>query len=165
VASVWITTRTTSGRGKRHRVEYRLGGREAPTRYGGSFRTKREAVIRKNWIAGELAAKRVPELGFSEPLRAPTLLAANEEWQASRVDVSPATATYQRSAVRRATTLHGRGIDEITAADIAALVGELAAAGRLRETMKDRHGALDGARPRWDRTQSGSGPRACAAAA
>jgi hypothetical protein len=53
VASTWITTRTTASGGKRYRVEYRLGGREAPTRYGGSFKTRREADERKRWLSGE----------------------------------------------------------------------------------------------------------------
>ena len=46
MASVWIRTRSTKGGGKRYRVEFRLGGREARIRYGGSFATKREATIR-----------------------------------------------------------------------------------------------------------------------
>jgi hypothetical protein len=91
---------------------------------------------RKNWIAGELAAKRVPELRFGEPVRTPALLEAYEASQVSRVDVSPATATYQRSGIRRAKPLLGRRIDEITAAEVAALVGELAAAGRSPETIR-----------------------------
>jgi hypothetical protein len=56
VASVWLTTRTTKHGAKRYRVEFRVGGRETATRYGGSFKTKREADERKRWIAGELLA-------------------------------------------------------------------------------------------------------------
>lgn len=43
MGSAWITNRTTSAGARRFRVEYRVGGREAPTRYGGSFKTKTEA--------------------------------------------------------------------------------------------------------------------------
>jgi integrase len=136
MASVWLTSRTTRVGDRRFRVEFRLGGREAPTRYGGSFKTKREADERKRWIAGELAARRVPEIRLSEPARAPTLADAYERWQASRVDVSVATATYQRSAIRRAKPLLGSRVDEITAADVAALVGELVEAGKSRETIR-----------------------------
>jgi integrase len=136
MASVWLVTRTAKDGTKRYRCEFRRGGREAPTTYGGSFKTKREADERKRWVAGELAAKRVPEIRFSEPERALTLLEAYERWQASRVDVSEATATYQRSAIRRAKSLLGRPVDEISADDVAALVGELAAAGRSRETIR-----------------------------
>jgi integrase len=136
MASSWIITRTTNAGERRYRVEFRLGGREAPTRYAGSFRTKREALERKAWVAGELAARRVPEVRFSEPRRAPTLVEAYERWAASRVDVSPATATYQRSAIRRAKSLLGQRLDEISADDVAALVGELSAAGKARETVR-----------------------------
>ena len=62
MASAWISTRTIGDGSERYRVEYRTGGREAVMRYGGSFKTLREATIRKNWIAGELAALRVPDL-------------------------------------------------------------------------------------------------------
>ncbi len=137
MASAWITTRTTKSGARRFRVEYRVGGREAPTRYGGSFGTKREAAGRKAWVAAELAAMRVPDLRrLAEPAVAPTLAQAYEAWQGSRVDVSPATATYQRSAIRRAKALLGRRVDEITPADVAALVGELVAAGKSRETVR-----------------------------
>lgn len=135
--SSWIIARTTKRGEKRYRVEYRLGGRESATRYGGSFRTKRESDERRRWIDGELAGRRVPDLhSFALERRAPTLAEAYEAWQASRVDVSAATATYQRSAIRRAKTLLARRIDEITPADVAALVGELVAAGKSRETIR-----------------------------
>lgn len=72
----------------------------------------------------------VPELGSleAEAARVPTLAEAAKRWQASRVDVSAATVTYQRSAFNRARRLHGRRIDQISAADVAELVGELHAA-------------------------------------
>ena len=62
MASTWIAKRTTSAGERRYRVMYRLGGRESSGRYGGSFRTEREALARRQWIAGELAAKRLPIL-------------------------------------------------------------------------------------------------------
>jgi integrase len=137
MASSWIVVRFTKASEKRYRVEYRTGGRESATRYGGSFRTKREADERRRWIDGELAGRRIPDLRSTRlEQRAPTLAQAYEAWQASRVDVSGATATYQRSAVRRAKPLLGRRVDEITATDVAALVGELAAAGKARETIR-----------------------------
>jgi hypothetical protein len=73
MASCWLVTRLTKHGAKRYRVEYRLGGRQAPTRYAGSFKTKREADERKRWISGELAAKRVPDLRFVAAEKAPTL--------------------------------------------------------------------------------------------
>lgn len=116
---------------------YRVGGREASPRYGGSFKTKREARIRRDWIAGELAAVRVPDLRqLAAAGQTPTLVEAASRWQSSRVDVSTATATYHRSALRRARSLLNRRIDEITAADIGALVASLVEAKRSRETIR-----------------------------
>jgi hypothetical protein len=50
--SSWIITRPTKGGGKRYRVRFRLGGREAPHLYGGSFPTRAEALTRKRYIDG-----------------------------------------------------------------------------------------------------------------
>jgi integrase len=137
MASTWIITRATRDGGKRYRVEFRVGGRESATRYGGSFRRKSDAVARRNWIAGELSALRMPDLRLlASEKAAPTLRDAAERWRESRVDVSPATATYQLSAFNRAHALHARRIDEITPADIAGLVAELAALGLARETIR-----------------------------
>jgi integrase len=143
MASAWITTRTTKDGGKRYRVEFRLGGRESATRYGGSFRTKRQADERKRWIAGELAAKRVPEIRFSEPAHALTLAAAAAAWQESRVDVAANTRLQHRSAVRRALPKLGkRPVAAITALEIAELVGALHANGKSRESIRKTLTAL-----------------------
>jgi integrase len=116
---------------------FRLGGRESSPRYGGSFRTMREARIRRDWVAGELAAMRVPDPRRLAALEeVPTLAEAAADWQASRVDVSAATATYHRSALARARPLLNRRVDQITSADIAALVAALVEAGKARETVR-----------------------------
>jgi integrase len=73
---------------------------------------------------------------LAEPPPTPTLRAIAERWTASRVDVSNATLTYHRSALNRAEPLLGRPVDAITAADIADLVAQLAAAGKARETIR-----------------------------
>jgi integrase len=137
MSSAWIARRSRASRSTSYRVMYRVGGREASPRYGGSFRTMREARIRRDWIAGELAALRVPDLRrLAEAGRAPTLAEAAKRWQASRVDVSAATVTYHRSALRRADSLLNRRIDEIDAHDVAALVATLVEAGKSRETIR-----------------------------
>lgn len=138
MASTWITTRTTGDGDKRYRVMFRLGGRETAPRYGGSFKTKREAAARKNWIAGELAALRVPNLRSLEaPPSAPMLAIAAERWRASRVDVTEGTATLHRVALNRVLPLLGsRPVDEITVDEINAVVAELARNGRKRETIR-----------------------------
>jgi hypothetical protein len=58
MASAWVERRHTGKSGVRHVVRYRIGGRAL--RFGGSFLTQREAKIRRDTIAGKLAALRVP---------------------------------------------------------------------------------------------------------
>jgi integrase len=138
VASAWIEpTRTPSGQ-KRYRVKYRLGGREARSRYAGQFTTKREAAIRQQWVAGELAALRVPDLSvLREPELWPTFAEAATRWQASRVDVAEATTVQHRTALNRALPLLGaRRLDEIAPQEIAELVAALHADGKARESIR-----------------------------
>ena len=144
MSSAWITRRTTKDGGKRYRVEFRLGGRESATRYAGSFKTKREADERKRWVAGELAARRVPDLGSLETApQAPTLEAAAKRWQASRVDVRESTKVQHRTALGRVLPLFGdRRIDSLTAVDVAELVATLDAEGKARESIRKSVTAL-----------------------
>src|SRR5262245_50035020 len=132
--SVWIRTRPTAGGDKRYRVEYRLNGRATRIRYGGSFKTKREAQIRKAYIGGELAARRVPELRqLVEQAPARTLAEAAARWQASRIDAAENTKIQHRSAVNRALPILGRRrVDELAPHDFAELVAQLHAAGKSR---------------------------------
>src|SRR5262245_37905263 len=85
--SVWVARLATKSGGKRYRVMYRLGGRETVPKHAGSFRTQRDALTRKAWVSGELAAMRVPDLGLLaiEQPKAPTLRDAAERWRASRI--------------------------------------------------------------------------------
>jgi hypothetical protein len=141
MASTWIVTRTTSSGEKRYRVEFRCGGRESPTQYGGSFKTKREADERKRWVAGELAAKRVPELRFAEQGKAPALAAAGTRWLASRIDVAESTRTRHGLELARIeqADLGSRPVNELTPADVAAFVAALAqnySRGTLRKQLQ-----------------------------
>jgi integrase len=139
VASAWITSRPTAAGEKRYRVMFRLGGRESSPRYAGSFATKRQALGRKAWVLGELAAMRVPDIDSldQEPARAPTLSAAAARWRESRVDVSDGTRVLHRVALGRVLPLLGeRRIDELTADDVNAMISELAKTGRKRETIR-----------------------------
>src|SRR5262249_38481326 len=116
---------------------YRLGGRETNPRYGGPFRTKREAKARRDWGAGELAATRIPDLQqLAKNAGAPTLARAAAGWEASRGGGFVATTTHPRSQRARPRPLHGQRVDDITAADIASLVAELVEAGKARETVR-----------------------------
>src|SRR5262245_25438292 len=135
MGSVWIRTRPTK-RGKSFRVEYQPGGREAPCRYGGSFKTQREAKLRRDWLIGELAAQRMPnvKLLVGTPT-APTVAEAAKRWQASRIDAAEATVAQHRSAVNRMLPVLGtRRVDELAPADVAELVAKLHADGKSRES-------------------------------
>lgn len=145
MGSAWIIGRTTRRGEKRYRVEYRLGGRESRTRYGGSFKRKAEAEQRARWIVGELAARRVPDLATLETRvqRKQTLSDAAEAWRASRLDVAPATAVQHRVSVTLIVNELGpaRPVDEITAGEIATAVAVLAQTHK-RETIRKAVNAL-----------------------
>jgi integrase len=136
--SAWITRRPRRDGGTTYRVFYRLGGRETTPRHGGSFRTMREAVARRNWLAGELASMRAPDLRLLEAHSAsPTLAEAAESWRISRIDVADGTAaTYRVNLGRILTRLGRRRVDEIAPADVAAFAGELAGAELARESIR-----------------------------
>jgi integrase len=121
----------------RYRVVYRLGGREAPRLYGGSFRTRRDADERQRWLAGELAARRVPDLRRSEETAAVTLRHLAERWKAARVDVSGGTLqTYDVALGRLLPRLGDRAVERIDAQAVADLVGELHAGGLKKQTIR-----------------------------
>jgi len=100
----WTSAKSGRGIDVRYVVRYRLGGRGARVRHAGSFRTRREAEERARFIAGELAARRVPELGVleiverAEPARR-TVQGEAERFAASRIDVgrSAKASTGRRS--------------------------------------------------------------------
>src|SRR5512132_490633 len=135
--SVWIRTRQTKDGSKRYRVEFNLHWRKR-TKCGGSFKTKREAELRKKWIIGELAARRVPDLSFEhESERAPTLREYAESWQAARVDVSEGTADSYRIALRRILPRFGElSVSELTPSHVAELVAELTEKGLRKQTIR-----------------------------
>jgi hypothetical protein len=147
MASSWVVRRETKSGTKRYRVEYRLGGRESATTYGGSFKTKREADERRRWIDGELAARRAPDLrSLEQERRVPVLAEAADNWRASRVDVAEQTANMHRSAFMRIfkvkPELRVRRIDEVSRVDMADLIAKLAASGYKRETVRKTRTAL-----------------------
>lgn len=136
--SCWIRTRRTKAGETRYRVEYRLGGRASAIRYGGSFPRKKDADERRLWISGELAARRVPDLGSLDAATAtaPTLIDAATRWRESRVDVTEGTRVLHRVALARVLPILGtKRVDEITVEDVNGLVAELAKT-RKRETIR-----------------------------
>jgi integrase len=132
VASVWIKTRRTKAGGSRYKVEYRPGGRDTPSVFAGSFRTKRLAILRAAFIERELSDGRLPDLTFTPQtaIAPPTFAEAAKRWQDSRVDVSAGTKTQQRTSINRAIRILGtKHIDELTAHDIATMIAALVADG------------------------------------
>jgi integrase len=98
----------------------------------------REARIRRDWVGGELAAMRVPNLELlAETPAAPTLREVAEKWRTSRLDVTARTATNHRVDLARILPVLGaRDPAAITGADIAALVTGLHEKGLARETIR-----------------------------
>lgn len=136
MASAWIARRENT-RGVTYRVLYRLGGRESSPTHAGSFPTQREARIRRDWVAGELAAMRVPDLRLIQPAPTVALRDVAERWRASRVDVSEGTAaTHRVNLGRILPTLGERPIDAITAEDVADLVVRLSSSSEDGEGLK-----------------------------
>lgn len=142
--STWIERRSTADGKPRYIVRYLLGGRESRRRYAGSFKTMREATTRRAWIAGELAAMRVPDLAVLDAKpAAPTLMQAASRWQASRVDVTEATRVQHRTALNRALpSLGSRRLDRLGPQDIADLVARLHAEGKARGSIRKTVTAL-----------------------
>jgi integrase len=107
-------------------VEYRLGGRESRVQHGGAFHTQREAQVRRNWIAGEIAAMRVPDLTRLPDAPQPkTLSEAMIEYAASRPDVGVSRQKTYRQARARLETLAERPVLEITDLELRAWVASL----------------------------------------
>src|SRR5688572_6821001 len=92
----------------------------------GHFRTMREARARRDWIAGELAALRAPNLA-TLAAHVVTFRAAADRWLESRRDVAAGTrSTYDVALARLLPRLGDKLLDELTPAVWNELVGELA---------------------------------------
>lgn len=136
MASAFIERRTTRSGQARFLVRYRLGGRESPRLWAGSFETMREARARLQWVSGELAAMRVPDLRLVKKSVTP-LRDVAEAWRASRIDVADGTAaTHKVNLARIVRVLGSRPIDSVEAADVAAFVLSLAEDGLARESIR-----------------------------
>jgi integrase len=130
MASLTITTRQTTS-GPRYVVRYRLGGRAYPIVHAGSFRTLKEAKARRDFVGGELAARRNP----ADALRALVTTGASpvrtfadwaDAYQASRVDYAAETAKNLASHMKAILPTFGnRDPATITVADVQEWIGEL----------------------------------------
>lgn len=101
--SVHIVKRTVQS-GKRYVVRYRLGGRAFKLRHGGSFTREKDAKLRRDFIAGELAAGRDPGVALKALRDKPATVTVSqwgERFVKSRVDVSAKTQkNYAQSRAR-----------------------------------------------------------------
>jgi hypothetical protein len=126
MASVWIARRPRKSGGVSFRVMFRLGGRETMPRYGGAFSTLREAKLRRDVIAGELAALRVPDLRLEAEQPPHSVRTAAECWQASRIDIAENTRTrHGLELARILPRLGDHRIEEITPGDVSGFVATL----------------------------------------
>lgn len=128
-----VKTSARNPRGKTYQVLYRRGGRNYPIETGGTFKTEREAKLRRDLIAGWLAAGLDPraELDKATVPAAPkrTYAQVAAAYQASRVDASPETVKNTASHMARLLPLFdGKTPDEITVADCITAVASLTAA-------------------------------------
>jgi hypothetical protein len=130
--------------GTRFRVRYRLGGRETGLLSGGTFRTAKEARARRDWIAGELANVRVPDLALvPEPVMVETFASVAERRQRSRLDVAAGTAaTHSVNLGRLLSALGQRPVDAITVADVADVVAAMHETGLARESIRKTRATL-----------------------
>jgi integrase len=130
MSSVSIRRREAKS-GARFQVRYRLGGRGYPVVHGGSFPTLREARLRRDLVAGELAAGRNPRLLLAAMTAAPAPVLSLSRWRdrflESRIDLDSNTIANHRSALKKACETFGaRDPATIAADEVAAWVAQLA---------------------------------------
>jgi integrase len=142
--STWVERRETRGGQPRFIVRYRLGGRESIPRYGGSFRTLRDARVRARIITGELAALRVPNMKtLSQAAKRLTVAEVCQTWAESRIDAADATRTLHRVALSRVTSRIGQNaVEDLTPAAVGEFVGDMHRAGYARGTIQKSLTAL-----------------------
>jgi integrase len=137
MASAWIVKRPTKDGKPRYRVFFRVGGRESVPRDAGTFKRKEDAQKRKNWVIGELAAMRVPDLStLAEPEPVARFAEMAARWQASRVDVRQSTVIQHRTALGRCGPINHLPVDKITPVEVAGLVATLTTEGKARESIR-----------------------------
>ena len=126
--SAFITRRKRK-KGFTYVVRYRIAGREAPVHHAGSFKTMREAKIRRDWIAGALAAGRDPAAELEQlrnPKEAQTLESLVESYLAGRVDRAPQSLKQARSYLTKILPLlPTTTVDEMTPGDVNHVIGRL----------------------------------------
>lgn len=147
-----IITRHTDRGAPRYVVRFRMGGRIFKLVHGGSFRTMKEARIRRDLIAGEIAAGRDPrpmlaELRKKAPAGPVTFKELSAQWLSRRVDVAETTHAQLTTRARRLDAKWGNDDPTlITPAEVADWVAEIAATlapGTVRNYFVQLRSVLD----------------------
>jgi integrase len=127
MASASITTRITRSGSRRYAVRFRRGGRYFPVEHGGSFPTMREARIRRDLIAGELAAGRDPREALRALRETPAMRPFSswaEAYRSSRADIGDETRKNTASHLKRLLPIFGdRDPETITPTDVQEWIG------------------------------------------
>jgi integrase len=136
VSPAWIRTREVKigkrnpAGGKRYQVLYRRGGRAYKIESGGTFRTLKDARVRRDVVAGWLAQGLNPKNELAKLGAAPPLKLTLREWAAryerSRVDYAAETAKNVRSHIRKivASPVAEKSIDAVELPDLQELVAD-----------------------------------------
>lgn len=83
---------------RRYLVRWRFAGRDSRLRHGGSFRTRREAELRRRYLLEEIAAGRIPDVNPGLVVeRSPTVGEVLRDYIAARVDVGEGARRNLRS--------------------------------------------------------------------
>jgi integrase len=124
MASVSIMRRDHAS-GASYRVRYRRGGRAWPLVAAGSFSTLREARIRRDVIAGELAAGRDPADALSQPQASRrTFREWAKAYKTSRIDIGEQTLRNMDSHIKRLLPTFGdRDPETISVSDVQEWIG------------------------------------------
>jgi integrase len=148
MATLTITRRKVAS-GTRFVVRYRLGGRGWPVEHGGTFKTQKEARIRRDVIAGELAAGRNPKEALRAMLEQPAERLTLRQWatryEASRVDIADDTKRNLGSHLKPILkTLGDRDPDTLSHADVQEWIAGLELKpGSVRRYVATFRGLLD----------------------
>lgn len=140
MSPAWIRPRivkktSRNPRGRSYQVLYRRGGRDYRIESAGTFKTEREARLRRDLVAGWLATGINPKDELAKLALAPATVRNYRAWarayKESRIDVGGATERNYRSHLNRLNPLFGdRDPHTLTVADqieaIAKLSAELA---------------------------------------
>lgn len=143
MSPAWIRKRTTTKGDTRHQVLYRKGGREATIQAAGTFKRDREAKLRRDLVAGWLAAGLDPktELAKLHAAAAParSFAAEAEALITTRHDASPESVRSKRKALAKLQELRpdlaGKPPLEWTVRDVQELVAAMVETGLSPATI------------------------------